>query len=89
MPKIDKIEALGTYWWFEFFEEIGDFEKVKNLVLKEIEIFEPTIIIGLGKTDINKKVDKQWLQDFNVNIISHPTNGNFSRMQSELTEILK
>lgn len=63
--------------------------KYKAILEKEIEIFEPTMIIGLGKTDINKKVDKQWLQEFNVNIISHPTNGNFNRMQSELTEILK
>jgi hypothetical protein len=64
-------------------------ETYKAILEKEIEIFEPTLIIGLGKTDINKKVDKQWLKQFNVNIISHPTNGNFNRMQSELTEILK
>jgi hypothetical protein len=63
--------------------------KYQTILEKEIKIFEPTMIIGLGKTDINKKVDKQWLKQFNVNIISHPTNGNFNRMQSELTEILK
>jgi hypothetical protein len=64
-------------------------DKYQTILEKEIEIFEPTIIIGLGKTDINKKVDKKWLKQFNVNIISHPTNGNFNRMQNELTEILK
>jgi hypothetical protein len=64
-------------------------ETYKAILEKEIEIFEPTLIIALGKTDINKKVDKQWLKQYNVNIISHPTNGNYNRMQSELIEILK
>jgi hypothetical protein len=64
-------------------------DKYQTILEKEIEIFEPTIIIGLGKTDINKKIAKHWLKQYNVNIISHPTNGNFNRMQSELTEILK
>jgi hypothetical protein len=64
-------------------------EKYQTILEKEIEIFEPTIIIGLGKKDINKKVDKQWLKQYDINIISHPIRGNFNRMQSELSEILK
>jgi hypothetical protein len=56
---------------------------------EEIKIFSPTLIIGLGKGDISRKVSKTWLNEFNVKVISHPTNGNFNRMQSELTEILK
>jgi thiamine biosynthesis lipoprotein len=63
MPKIDKIEALGTYWWFEFFEEIGDFEKVKNLVLKEIEIFEKTYSRFLENSQISTLNSQRYLQN--------------------------
>jgi len=63
--------------------------KYKAILEKEIEEeFKPTLIIGLGKTDINKKVDKEWLRQYNVKTVSHPTNGNFNRMQSELKAIL-
>lgn len=63
--------------------------KYKSILEHEIEIFEPTLIIGLGKGDISKKVPKTWLDQFNVNVISHPTNGNFPRMQNELKELLQ
>lgn len=66
------------------------FEKRYSKILeKEIKLFEPTLIVGLGKGDIARKVDKRWLKKYNIEIVSHPTNGNFNRMQSELAEILK
>jgi hypothetical protein len=61
----------------------------KSILEKEIKLFEPTLIIGLGKGDISRKVPKIWLKEYNVKVISHPTNGNFNRMQTELAEILK
>jgi hypothetical protein len=64
-------------------------DKYKSILEEEIKIFSPTLIIGLGKGDISRKVSKTWLNEFNVKVISHPTNGNFNRMQSELAEILK
>jgi hypothetical protein len=60
----------------------------KSMLEEEIEIFKPTLVIGLGKTDISKKIPKIWLDKFNVNVISHPTNGNFNRMQVAMKEIL-
>ncbi len=63
--------------------------KYQTILEQEIKLFEPTLIIGLGKGDISRKVSKNWLSEYNVQIISHPTNGNFNRMQSELAEILK
>ncbi len=63
--------------------------KYKSILEEEIKIFAPTLIIGLGKGDISRKVPKTWLNEYNVKVISHPTNGNFNRMQSELAEILK
>jgi hypothetical protein len=63
--------------------------RYKSILEQEIKLFEPTLIIGLGKGDISRKVPKTWLNEHNVKIISHPTNGNFNRMQSELAEILK
>ena len=63
--------------------------RYKSILEQEIKLFEPTLIIGLGKGDISRKVTKTWLNEHNVKIISHPTNGNFNRMQSELAEILK
>jgi len=65
------------------------FDKYKSILEQEIKLFEPTLIIGLGKGDISRKVPKNWLSEYNVKVISHPTNGNFNRMQSELAEILK
>jgi hypothetical protein len=64
-------------------------EKYKSLLEEEIEIFKPKIIIGLGKTDISKKVPKSWIEKYNVNIIAHPTNGNYAKMQKAMTELLK
>jgi hypothetical protein len=64
-------------------------DKYKLILEEEIKIFAPTLIIGLGKGDISRKVPKTWLNEYNVKVISHPTNGNFNRMQSELAEILK
>lgn len=64
-------------------------DKYKTILEKEIKIFEPTLIIGLGKGDINKKIHKSWLKEFNVNVISHPTNGNFNRMQTGMSEVLR
>lgn len=64
-------------------------DKYKSILEEEIRIFEPSLIIGLGKGDISSKVSKNWLSEYNVKVISHPTNGNFNRMQSELAEILK
>ena len=63
--------------------------KYRSILEQEIKLFEPTLIIGLGKVDISRKVPKTWLNEYNVKVISHPTNGNFNRMQSELSEILK
>jgi hypothetical protein len=63
-------------------------DKYKSILEEEIKIFEPSLIIGLGKGDISRKVPKTWLNEHNVKVISHPTNGNFNRMQSELAEIL-
>jgi len=63
--------------------------KYKSILEHEIKYFEPTLIIGLGKGDISKKVEKDWLKQFNINVISHPTRGNFHRMQAELKELLK
>ena len=64
-------------------------DKYKSILEEEIKIFEPSLIIGLGKGDISRKVPKNWLSKYDVKVISHPTNGNFNRMQSELAEILK
>lgn len=60
----------------------------QSILEQEIKLFEPTLIIGLGKGDISKKVPRSWLNEYNVKVISHPTNGNFNRMQSELADIL-
>jgi hypothetical protein len=62
--------------------------KYKSLLEQEIKLFEPTLIIGLGKGDISRKVPVDWLKEFKVQVISHPTNGNYNRMQSELSKIL-
>jgi len=70
------------------FKTLFDY-KYQTILKQEIKLFEPTLIIGLGKGDISRKVPKNWLNEYNVNVISHPTNGNFNRMQSELAEILK
>ena len=40
MPKIEKIKALGTYWWVEIFEEVSSFELVETTILDEIQAFE-------------------------------------------------
>ncbi len=71
-----------------------DFSKVFNekyihFLEKEIEMFSPDLIIGLGKTDINKYVPKSWLEKFKVKVISHPTNGNFPKMQKAMEEIIQ
>jgi hypothetical protein len=63
--------------------------KYKAILEKEIDLIQPTLVIGLGKTDINKKVDKSWLQRFNINVISHPTNGNYNKMQEEMSILIK
>jgi hypothetical protein len=70
------------------FEQLFE-KKYRMLLEKEIEFFEPTMIIGLGKGDITKKVPKVWLEKYNVQVISHPTNGNYNRMQSEMANLIK
>lgn len=60
----------------------------RSILEQEIKLFEPTHIIGLGKVDISKKIPKVWLKEFCVHVISHPINGNYNRMQRELSEIL-
>jgi hypothetical protein len=63
--------------------------KYQSVLEKEIKLFDPSLIIGLGKVDISKKIEKSWLKEFKINVVSHPTNGNYHRMQIEMTELFK
>lgn len=61
----------------------------KSILEKEISIFKPTLIVGLGKVDILKKVDKSFLEEHSINVISHPVNGNMNRMKLAMHKLLK
>ena len=64
-------------------------KKYRVLLEKEIKIFEPTMIVALGKVDISKKVPKSWLEKYNIQVISHPTHGNYNRMQTAMINLMK
>ena len=72
----------------ENFKQLFD-KKYRLLLEKEIELFEPTMIVALGKVDISKKVPKSWLEKYNVQVIAHPTNGNYKRMQTAMMNLMK
>jgi|688.fasta_scaffold252812_2 thiamine biosynthesis lipoprotein len=87
MHKIDKIEGLGTYWWFEFFEEIGDFKKVQSRILKELEIFEKSYSRFLENSQISTLNSQRYLQNPSQELIKliqigldfyHKTDGYFN-----------
>jgi hypothetical protein len=69
------------------FEELFE-SKYQHLLEQEIKLFNPNIIIGLGRTDISKKVPHGFIKNFDIQVISHPINGNFPRMQKSMDEIL-
>lgn len=69
---------------FEFLFE----SKYKSILEREIKIFNPNLIIALGKSDVTRKIPNSWLKEYNVKVISHPTNGNFNRMKTAMREIL-
>ena len=69
------------------FEELFE-SKYQRILEQEIELFKPNIIIGLGKTDISKKVPASFIKNYNIQVISHPINGNFPRMQKSMDGIL-
>ena len=69
------------------FEELFE-SKYQYLLEQEIELFKPNIIIGLGKTDISKKVPGSFIKNYDIQVISHPINGNFPRMQKSMDGIL-
>ena len=60
----------------------------KSILEKEISVFKPTLIVGLGKGDILKKVDKSFLEENSINVISHPVNGNMNRMKLAMHKLL-
>jgi len=60
----------------------------KSILEKEISIFKPALIVGLGKTDILKKVDKSFLEENSINVISHPVHGNINRMKLAMHKLL-
>jgi hypothetical protein len=62
--------------------------KYKKILEQEIQIFKPNLIIGLGKGDISRKVDKSFLNKHNIAVICHPSNGNFKKMQLEIETLL-
>jgi hypothetical protein len=69
------------------FEELFE-SKYQHLLEQEIKLFNPNIIIGLGKTDISKKVPSSFIKNYDIQVISHPINGNFPRMQKSMDGIL-
>ena len=69
------------------FEELFE-SKYQHLLEQEIKLFNPNIIVGLGKTDISKKVPSSFLKNYDIQVISHPINGNFPRMQKSMDGIL-
>ena len=69
------------------FEELFE-SKYQRILEQEIELFKPNIIIGLGKTDISKKVPISFIKNYDIQVISHPINGNFHRMQKSMDGIL-
>ena len=69
------------------FEELFE-SKYQRILEQEIELFKPNIIIGLGKTDISKKVPSSFIKNYDIQVISHPINGNFPRMQNSMDGIL-
>lgn len=60
----------------------------KSILEKEISIFKPTLIVGLGKVDIFKKVDKSFLEENSINVISHPVHGNMNRMKLAMHKLI-
>lgn len=68
------------------FQELFEM-KYKNILEQEIQLFKPTRIIGLGKTDIRKKIPSHLLSEYAINVISHPTNGNFNKMINEMNSL--
>ena len=69
------------------FEELFE-SKYQHLLEQEIKLFNPNIIVGLGKTDISKKVPISFIKNYDIQVISHPINGNFPRMQNSMDGIL-
>lgn len=63
-------------------------EKYQNILEEEIKLFKPNIIIGLGKTDIAKKIPKDFIEKYNIEVISHPINGNYPRMLKSMDGIV-
>jgi hypothetical protein len=61
--------------------------KYQNILTEEIKLFAPHIIIGMGKIDISNKVPKDFIKDNKINIICHPTRGNYPRMIKGMDEI--
>jgi len=60
----------------------------QSILEREISIFKPTLIVGLGKVDILKKVDKSFLEENSINVIAHPINGNINRMKRAMHKLL-
>lgn len=62
--------------------------KYLEILEKEISIFKPNLILGLGVGDIKKKVDKSIIEKYNINVISHPTNGNINKTKTAMHKLL-
>ena len=61
--------------------------KYLAILEKEISIFKPNLIIGLGVGDIKKKVDKSIIEKYKINVMSHPTNGNINKTKDSNAQI--
>lgn len=97
MHKIDKIEGLGTYWWFEFFDEITDFEEVENEILNELQTFEKTYSRFLENSQISTLNSQRYLQNPSQELIKliqigldfyHKTDGYFNPILGGVLESL-
>ena len=62
--------------------------KYLAILEKEISIFKPNLIIGLGIGDIKKKVDKYIIEKYKINVMSHPTNGNINKTKEAMQKLL-
>lgn len=97
MHKIDKIEGLGTYWWFEFFEEIGDFKMVKYRILSELQVFEKNYSRFLENSQISILNKQRFLPNPSQELIElikiglqfyHQTDGYFNPILGGILENL-
>ena len=61
--------------------------KYRDFLEREIAIFQPNTIIGLGKIDISKKIPRDFIKDYGIHVVSHPIQGNYPKMKKSLDGI--